>query len=88
MRLQNLKFSSNLVYEYFQTVRDGELKFLKNVHPQHVSHVMCNMSCVAYHVAYVMCHMSCAKFFVYFYFLNIYNILKLVGGGSVINVAD
>ena len=55
----------------------------------HVSHVMCQMSHVKCHVSHVTCHMShvtCQMsiiLFIYFF----YKVVKLFGGGSVINGA-
>ena len=65
-----------------QTVRARELKFWMKVHlPQpfmcHVSHVMCHMSCVTCHLWRVT----------YLFFFLSDKVVKLVGGGSVINGA-
>ena len=52
----------------------------------HVSHVTCHVSCVMCHVSHVTCHMShvkCNKS--HFFFSD--KLVKLVGGGSVINGA-
>ena len=56
--------------------------------PPNVSHVTCFVSCVTchmsrvrYHVSHVTCHNI---FFIYFFF---YKVVKLIGGGSVINGA-
>ena len=42
-----------------QTVRARKLKFWENVHPHHMSHILCHMS----HVA---CGMSCVTFFFFY----------------------
>ena len=81
------------VYGYRGSAR--KLKFLENVHPpQHVtcnvSRVTCQVSCVTCHVSHVMCHMSCVTcniFCCYNFFFSSDKVVKLVGGGSVINGA-
>ena len=76
-----------------QTLRGRELKFCENVHPPkrvmcHVSCVMCHVSCVMCHVSRVTCHVShitCQDFLFLFFFSD--KVVKLIGGGSVINGA-
>ena len=48
-----MKISSNHCLSL--TVKARELELGENVHPLHVSHVMCHMSCVAYHMSCVVC---------------------------------
>ena len=72
-----------------QTIRAKELKFGVNVHlPKcvacHVSHVTCHVSCVTCHVSHVMCHMSHVTCKIFFYSDKV---VRLIGGGSVINEA-
>ena len=54
----------------------------------HVSRVMCHVSCVTCHVPHVTCHMLCVTYhnvFLVFFFVE--KVVKLIGGGSVINEA-
>ena len=65
--------------------RARELKFLENVHPPppvtcHMSHGTCHVSRVTGHVSHVTCNF-------FSFFSEIYKVVKLVGGGSVINGA-
>ena len=67
-------------YHKSQTIRVRKLKFWENVHPLqhvtcHVSHVTCCMSDFMWHMSCVTCHI----------FFD--NVVKLIGGGSVINGA-
>ena len=58
------------------------------VHPPrtcHMSHVACHVSCVTCHISRVPCHVSHVT--CHFFFLFFYKVLKLIGGGSVINGA-
>ena len=48
----------------------------------HMSYVTCHMSCFMCHVSHVTCHMSC----VMCHFFPV-KVVKLIGGGSVINGA-
>ena len=75
------KFPANL---HSQAVRARELKFWDNIHlPQHI---ICHMSCVTCQMSFVTCHMSCVTCIVsHVLFFN--KVVKLVGGGSVINGA-
>ena len=68
--------SKSSKYHKSQTIRAREPTFWENVHPPHhvtcyISHVTCYMSCV-------MCPVS----YIYIYFDKV---MKLIGGGSVIN---
>ena len=58
--------------------------------PPNVSRVMCHVSCVMCHVSCVTCHVSrvtyhVSRFFIIFFFSD--KVVKLIGGGSVINGA-
>ena len=72
-----------------QTGRAEELKFLDKVHLPPL--VMCRVSsvmyCVTCQVSRVMCHMSHVTYHISHNFLLLYNVVKQVGGGSVINGA-
>ena len=64
--------SESLRHCLFQTVKDGELTFCKNVHPppwviNDVSHVTCHVSCITYLVLRVRCHHFI--YFILFYFI-------------------
>ena len=48
----------------------------------HMSHVTCHVSCVRCQVSHVTCHVS-----QYYFFCVLDKVVKLVGGGSVINGA-
>ena len=67
-------------------MKTKDLKFWHNVHhPQcvmscHVSHVMCQISCVPCHMSHVMCHMTGARFNRLGIMCNFF--FKGVGGGK------
>ena len=75
-------------YHKLQTRRARELRFLRECSPPttcHMSHVACHMSCVMCHMSHVTCHVSCVTFFILFFSSD--KVVKLIGGGSVINGA-
>ena len=51
----------------------------------HVSCVMCHVSYVTCHVSHITCHMSHVTIFFFLFFSD--KVVKLIGGGSVINGA-
>ena len=66
-------------YHKSQTVRARELKFWENVHPPNMSRVTCHVSRrVTYHVSHV----------ILFFFIFSDKVVKLIGGGYVINGAN
>ena len=50
-----------------------------------MSRVPCHVSRVTCHMSHVTCHMSCVTFYLFFLFFE--KVVKLIGGGSVINGA-
>ena len=93
---------SHPLWKYLQnTVPPKPCKqtFWNNVHPLtnvtcHMSWVTCHMSWVTCPVSHVTCHMSCVtshlKYifqFIYFFSSSFDKVVKIVGGGSVINAA-
>ena len=67
-------YSKSSNYHKSQTERARELKLWENVHT--LQHVTCHMSHVTCHMSCVTCH-KC--------FLCVEKVVKLIGGGSVIN---
>ena len=65
-----------------KTVRETGPQFLTKVHLP--SCVMCPMSCVTCQVSRVVCNMSCVRIF---FLLLSDKVMKLIGGGSIINRA-
>ena len=55
--------------------------------PHNKSHVTCDVSHVTCHMSRVTCHVSRVTFFYFFIFGGGDKVLKLIGGGSVINAA-
>ena len=51
----------------------------------HMSHVTCDLSCGTCHFSHVMCHMSHVIYDIFFILLFSPKVVKLVGGGSVVN---
>ena len=77
-------------YHKSQTIRARELKFWENVRPQqHVTYicVTCHMLHVIFHVSHVTCHMSQFFLLIFFFLFFLDKVVKLIGGGSVINRA-
>ena len=75
--------SKSSEYHKLQTIRARELQFERMLTPQHVT---CHMSHAPCYVSHVTCHLLHVIFFLSLK-KKIYNVAKLIGGGSVINGA-
>ena len=72
---------------YSLTVNARELKFWENVHPHHVSKVICHVSHVRCHMSGVMCLVSYVWYQMYLFLLYLDKAIGLVRWGCVINLA-
>ena len=87
-KVTSTRSTRSLKYHESQTIRARELKFWDNVHPDHVSHVSCQVSGFRCLVSVVRCQVLCVHY-LYYIFINFLfdKGFGLVDGGSVINGA-